>query len=46
VTYLLDVLSNLKAERVRVSLGDALGSALITLPDSDRFKYVVMPMRI
>jgi len=46
VTYLLDVLSNLKAEKIRVSLGDALGSALITLPDSDKFKYVVMPMRI
>jgi DNA polymerase-3 subunit beta len=46
VTYLLDVLNNLKAEKIRISLGDALGSALITLPDSDRFKYVVMPMRI
>jgi DNA polymerase-3 subunit beta len=46
VTYLLDVLNNLKAEKVQVSLGDALGSALITLPGSDRFKYVVMPMRI
>jgi DNA polymerase-3 subunit beta len=46
VTYLLDVLNNLKAEKVCVSLGDALGSALITLPDSERFKYVVMPMRI
>lgn len=46
VTYLLDVLNNLKAEKVRIALGDALGSALITLPDSERFKYVVMPMRI
>jgi DNA polymerase III subunit beta len=46
VTYLLDVLGNLKNEEVRFSLGDALGSALITMPDSDRFKYVVMPMRI
>jgi DNA polymerase-3 subunit beta len=46
VTYLLDVLNNLKAEKIRVALGDALGSALITLPDSERFKYVVMPMRI
>lgn len=46
VTYLLDVLNNLKAEKIRISLGDALGSALITLPESDRFKYVVMPMRI
>jgi DNA polymerase-3 subunit beta len=46
VTYLLDVLANLKAEHIRFSLGDALGSALITMPDSERFKYVVMPMRI
>jgi DNA polymerase-3 subunit beta len=46
VTYLLDVLGNLKVEHVKFSLGDALGSALITMPDSERFKYVVMPMRI
>ncbi|MCU0768646.1 MAG: DNA polymerase III subunit beta [Burkholderiaceae bacterium] len=46
VTYLLDVLANLRSEQVGFSLGDALGSALITMPDSDRFKYVVMPMRI
>ena len=46
VNYLLDVLANLKNDAVRFSLGDALGSALITMPDSERFKYVVMPMRI
>jgi DNA polymerase-3 subunit beta len=46
VTYLLDVLSNLKTEQLRFAFGDALGSALVTLPESDRFKYVVMPMRI
>ncbi|QDH57836.1 DNA polymerase III subunit beta [Pandoraea pnomenusa] len=46
VTYLLDVLSNLKVEQVKVSLGDANSSALITLPENDEFKYVVMPMRI
>ncbi len=46
VTYLLDVLANLKNERLKFAFGDALGSALVTLPDSDRFKYVVMPMRI
>ncbi len=46
VTYLLDVLANLKSEQVAFALGDALGSALVTVPDSDRFKYVVMPMRI
>ena len=46
VTYLLDVLANLKSEQIRFSLGDALGSALITMIDSEKFKYVVMPMRI
>jgi DNA polymerase-3 subunit beta len=46
VTYLLDVLGNLKSENVRFALGDALGSALVTMPDSEKFKYVVMPMRI
>ena len=46
VTYLLDVLANLKSEQIKFSLGDALGSALITMIDSERFKYVVMPMRI
>jgi DNA polymerase III subunit beta len=46
VNYLLDALSNLKGELVKFSLGDALGSALVTMPDSDKFKYVVMPMRI
>jgi len=46
VTYLLDVLANLKCEQVCFALGDALGSALITMPDSEKFKYVVMPMRI
>ena len=46
VNYLLDVLANLKNEQISFSLGDALGSALITMPDSEKFKYVVMPMRI
>jgi DNA polymerase III subunit beta len=46
VTYLLDVLVNLKSEQIKVALGDSLGSALITLTDSAKFKYVVMPMRI
>jgi len=46
VSYLLDVLSNLKNEKIQISLGDANSSAVITLPGSDNFKYVVMPMRI
>jgi len=46
VTYLLDVLNNLKCDNVTIALGDANSSALITIPDNADFKYVVMPMRI
>lgn len=47
VSYLLDVLSNLKTENVRWSVQpDVNASVLITCPDDDQFKYVVMPMRI
>ena len=46
VTYLLDVLAHVKCETINISLGDANSSALITTPDNDEFKYVVMPMRI
>jgi DNA polymerase-3 subunit beta len=46
VTYLLDVLNNLKCEQVNVALGDSNSSALISIPDNPDFKYVVMPMRI
>lgn len=46
VTYLLDVLNNLKCDSINIALGDANSSALITVPDKADFKYVVMPMRI
>ncbi|KNH08831.1 DNA polymerase III beta subunit [Candidatus Burkholderia brachyanthoides] len=46
VTYLLDVLANLKIDTLKVSLGDTNSSALITIPENEEFKYVVMPMRI
>jgi len=46
VTYLLDVLNNISADTIECRLADASSSALFTLPDNDRFKYVVMPMRI
>ncbi len=46
VSYLLDVLNNLKADQVQVAVGDSNSSALITLPENETFKYVVMPMRI
>lgn len=46
VTYLLDALSNLKVASVKAEFGDSNSSALISVPDDDSFKYVVMPMRI
>ena len=46
VTYLIDALSNMDQEMVKVELSDSNSSALITIPDNATFKYVVMPMRI
>jgi DNA polymerase III subunit beta len=46
VSYLQDVLSNLKTDQIQLSFGDANSSALLTLPNDESFKYVVMPMRI
>ena len=46
VTYIIDVLGNMSQDMVRIDLADANSSALITIPDNDQFKYVVMPMRI
>jgi len=46
ITYLLDALSNLSSENVRFAFGDANSSALVTMPDREDYKYVVMPMRI
>jgi DNA polymerase-3 subunit beta len=46
VGYLLDVLNNLQSDEVQWSFNDANSSALVTVPGNERFKYVVMPMRI
>lgn len=46
VSYLLDALNNLGCEQVDCSFGDANSSMLLTVPNDENFKYVVMPMRI
>jgi DNA polymerase III subunit beta len=46
VTYLIDALMNMSVEMVKLELQDTNSSALITVPEQDGFKYVVMPMRI
>ena len=46
VTYLIDALSNMSVDMIRLELQDTNSSALITVPEQAGFKYVVMPMRI
>ena len=46
VTYLMDALSNMSVEMVKLELQDTNSSVLITVPEQTGFKYVVMPMRI
>ena len=46
VTYLIDALSNMDQEMIKLELSDGNSSALFTIPENATFKYVVMPMRI
>tara|TARA_Y100001956_G_scaffold81660_1_gene99870 strand:- start:1075 stop:2175 length:1101 start_codon:yes stop_codon:yes gene_type:complete len=46
VSYVLDVLNTLRCEKVRVSMSDANGSALIENTADDSAMYVVMPIRL
>ena len=46
VTYLIDVLNNVNDETINFSFADANSSCLITVPNDENYKYVVMPMRI
>lgn len=46
VNYLLDGLNNIGGSAAIFSFGDPNSSVLITTPDNDEFRYVVMPMRI
>ena len=46
VSYLLDVLSVLSGETIKLSLSDANSSALLEESEQGDSKYVVMPMRL
>lgn len=46
VNYLLDGINNINNESITFSFGDQNSSLLITIPEKDNYKYVVMPMRI
>ncbi len=46
VTYMIDVLNNVDNEQIIFSFADANSSCLVTIPQDNNYKYVVMPMRI
>jgi DNA polymerase-3 subunit beta len=46
VNYLLDGLNNINSDAAIFSFGDSNSSILITTPNNQEFRYVVMPMRI
>ena len=46
VTYLIDVLNNVNNPEIVFSFADANSSCLVTIPNDENYKYVVMPMRI
>lgn len=46
VNYLMDGLNNINTEMAVFSFGDPNSSILITSPQDQEFRYVVMPMRI
>ena len=46
VNYLLDVLTVIRSDTVKIQLADSNSSALITDAEDDSASYVVMPMRL
>ncbi|MDF0604518.1 DNA polymerase III subunit beta [Neisseriaceae bacterium TC5R-5] len=46
INYLMDVLTNLPLDTLQLAFGDANRSTLVTIPEVNNFKYIVMPMRI
>ncbi len=46
VTYMLDVLNVSDTNTIKISLRDSNSSFLLTYPDQDDGKYVIMPMRL
>jgi DNA polymerase-3 subunit beta len=46
VNYLLEGINNINSASVTLSFGDQNSSLLITIPEQNDYKYVVMPMRI
>lgn len=45
IVYLMEVLNNLDNEQITCSFESMQSAILITLPDDDQFKHILMPMR-
>lgn len=46
ITYFLDLLNNLNCEKIYCAFKDSKSSVMITIPEKEHFKYIVMPMKI
>lgn len=46
VNYLLDVISVIESENLKIAITDSENSVLISSPEGDNSKYVIMPMRL
>lgn len=46
VNYLLDALSSMESDKVSISLKDSNSSCLVTNPDSEAVRQVVMPLKL
>jgi DNA polymerase-3 subunit beta len=46
VNYLLDVISVIEAENIQIAITDSENSVLLSAPDGNDSKYVIMPMRL
>lgn len=45
IVYLMEVLNNLDSESIKCSFESIQSGILITLPDDEQFKHILMPMR-
>jgi DNA polymerase III subunit beta len=45
IAYLIEVLNNLNSDNISCSFESLRSGILITLPDDERFKHILMPMR-
>lgn len=46
VTYLMDALQSLESEKVKMLLRDANSSCLLTELESERYRHVIMPLKL